>query len=368
MSPALDATERLLARLSRVRPEPEVAASDLAGVDLERLAILAARLANFRLVASRLIAPGLPVPGGIRDRVARNLAWAELKERLGLADVAGLATDLGRSGEPLLLLKGAAFTRFIYPRPAIRSFTDLDVLVRKEALPEAVLALGRLGYEKSHEIEGSIDFVRPVGESGVRLGIELHTSLVHHHEYPYYREELALDERRLLSRAEERLLDGVPVLVLRASDELLYSILHFFFHHDLRGLKYHSDLNALLTDERRALDFEEAIAVATEARGEVAVGLALLVHTHLFGADSVPAGLLERLAPRGLRRWAKVLVAPGLAGPVGLALRRLFPGKRYLMWHYGLAPEGWSRGYHLRYPAFVLGNGLRRTFSRSRAA
>lgn len=383
-SAPLDPTERLLLRLTRVRPEPSLTAADLAGADLVRLVELAARLGSFNLVGRRLVATEAVALGPeLRARIERHLAFADLRERLAFADLAELARDFDRRGEPLVLLKGGAYTRFIYPRRGLRRFGDLDLLLRPDALPVAVEFLVRLGYRVTSSIAGSIDLHRPLGGGNLGVALELTTDLVHQHEYPYYRRDLTVDEEDLIARSERRDLDGVPIRVLRAEDELLYSVIHFFFHHDLAGLKYQADLNALLTDPVRPIDVDRAIATARAARAGHAVGLTLLIHEAAFGPGAVPAPLLGGLAPRGARRAAlervlpplgrlplepggvathpfKVLAAPGVAGPLALGLRWFFPGKRFLMSFYRLDPGGWRPGYHLRYPAEILRKGLRR--------
>lgn len=364
-------------RLSRVRPEPEIRAEDWVGVDLERFLFLAVRLGNFNLIAHRLLAAKLDLPSAVRDRIERNLEHAAVRERLGLADARDLAATLSARDESVLLLKGGALTRWVYPRPGLRSFSDIDLLVREGAIEPAIAAATALGYRVVHRIEGSVEMMRAFG--GVKLALELHTHLVHHHEYPYYRGQLGIDEDDLLSRSERRFLDRVAIGVLGGAEELVYSVIHFFFHHDLAGLKYHSDLSAILTDPNRPADAAAIIAAARRMRAEWAVGLALEVQAALFGDDAVPSDLRRALFPRGIRGWAlrkllppyselalregrvaghpvKALVAPGLLGPLLLAFRWFFPGRRYLMSWYQLEEFGWRPGYHLRY---ALAVGLR---------
>ena len=94
------------------------------------------------------------------DRNAYNLAlvwvgfqlvYALLVLGLMLSSEQGAAT--ARSlGAPVVwgaLLKGGAYTRFIYPGPGLRRFNDLDLLLRPQALAKARAALERMGYAVS---------------------------------------------------------------------------------------------------------------------------------------------------------------------------------------------------------------------------
>lgn len=372
----LSREERLLLRLARVRPEPQPEPHELDGIDAKRFLFLAARLGNFALLAKRFLKLATDLDDELRARTESNLAYYRVREGFALADLKELTARLAASGAPLVLLKGAAYNRFIYPRGGLRNYQDIDVLLDAAAVAKAREILRAMGYAEQQSIEGSVDMVKHLGGRMPSLLIELHTQLVHHHEYPYYRAELALDEGRLMERSEERLVDDTAVRILHPADELFYSVVHFFFHHDFAGLKYHSDVNALLTDPARPLDLDEAVTMARAARAGYAVGLTLLVQRAIFGADAVPERLVRELAPRGLRckalraclppperaalgegrvagHPAKVLTAPGLLAPLGLGLRWLFPGRRFLMDFYEVGADGWRSRYHLRYAGAI---------------
>lgn len=63
-----------------------------------------------------------------------------------LANVVGL---LAEDGVPSRVLKGAAVAGLDYARPAVRSYADLDVLVRADDFDAAVAALSRAGYSRT---------------------------------------------------------------------------------------------------------------------------------------------------------------------------------------------------------------------------
>lgn len=88
--------------------------------------------------------PGLP------RRLARESSRARERDRpLALAfEAAGehVLDALAAAGLSALALKGAPLARTLYGDPALRSSTDIDVLVRPEELSAAIVAARALGY------------------------------------------------------------------------------------------------------------------------------------------------------------------------------------------------------------------------------
>jgi len=86
---------------------------------------------------------------------------------------------------PFAVIKGPAFADRLYADPALRPFTDLDLLVRGESRDDAAAALRTLGYRlvdqwgRKHDAEYGEQTWR-VGRSAVPAGgaVELHWNLV----------------------------------------------------------------------------------------------------------------------------------------------------------------------------------------------
>lgn len=88
------------------------------------------------------------------DRASRDAARAEFAQR-ARARTLGAAVDavtvevvhaLQAGGIRTILLKGAAFARWLYADGAPRAYVDVDLLVREDAVREAEECLRRLGY------------------------------------------------------------------------------------------------------------------------------------------------------------------------------------------------------------------------------
>lgn len=180
--------------------------------------------------------------------------------------LAGLAA----ADVPCLLLKGVALGRLVYPSPAERPVSDLDLLVPRERLTQAAAVLTGLGYRlHSPSPQGRLgqSFYRYRAElpavgtllENQGLLVELHWSLA---ELPYYMDRIDMAE--VWENAGP--LDGRRTTVrdsLQAPDPavlLLHACAHLALHHsrDLR-LIWLVDLDRLA---RSDLDWERVIALA----------------------------------------------------------------------------------------------------------
>ena len=123
-----------------------------------------------------------PVPVGrqllglyLRHRDANEIRLRALDE---------IVAAMGAAGVPVLLLKGAALARRVYPEPGLRPMGDMDLLVPGEALPLATETLHRLGFRNlaaadppgwQAEHRHAPALFR--GVEGLLVQVELHTDL-----------------------------------------------------------------------------------------------------------------------------------------------------------------------------------------------
>lgn len=171
--------------LALADPAPDRAVPDApAGLDPERLVALADRHGVLPAVARRLrlLAGGEPAVAAAlalaEERLVGGLAFA-LRIRMQLAPI---AAALVGAGLPALVVKGPEFADRLYAEPALRPFTDLDLLLPREALREAGGALARLGYrrcaERPAKYRGDYGEESWVLEEPGTGAVELHWNLV----------------------------------------------------------------------------------------------------------------------------------------------------------------------------------------------
>ncbi len=238
--------------------------------------------------------------------------------------LAALLAGAAAAGLDLLVLKGAALAETLYPRPGMRPFGDLDVLVRPDDAPRARLLLERLGYSVAPAVWDALlqgadtqaNFFRHT-ERGVVV-VELHTDLLSN---AFFRGHVALDPDGLWSRARPARLAGTDARVLGPEDQLLHLCLHlaghyFFAPHSLRDI----DLQC----RRVPLDWPRFIQLA-EAAHAAPVSFAALSAASTVLQTPLPVSVLPALAPkRGAARLASLAAARAAdTSPSGAATERL---------------------------------------------
>ena len=107
------------------------------------------------------------------------MAWCLLIER----KLVGLVESFELEGIEYAVLKGASIAHRSYPEPCLRSFCDLDLLVRTEDYEDACALLERLGHRR-HRPEPRPGFEVRFGKASVHehpsdgIEVDLHRTLV----------------------------------------------------------------------------------------------------------------------------------------------------------------------------------------------
>jgi hypothetical protein len=275
----------------------------------------------------------LPILGGrLVEAIAAPPRLAELVgDARRVATLRGMAFDahttrvvraIDGAGIPVLRLKGTALSARLYGDPGFRQSNDVDVLVPRERLADAVAALSPLGYE-----------CEPGPELPVLHHVLTHPEPAHpdvdlHWRIHWYEEAFSA---RLLERSEpgaggERVADP--------ADELV-ALLLFYARDGLSGLRFPTDIGAFGDVLGAAVDRAEVGRVFA-AYPEVAVpARAALRAAARLGADGVvPAGALSR------RQGLAVRIAdPALAADVDQLVANVHLVDGLLM------PRGELRGF-----------------------
>ena len=230
-----------------------------------------------------------------REAVAFALYHQEALEELA-------AAFEGR-GVPLVLLKGEALSRSLYPQVGLRPYYhDIDLLIPHDSYETAKAILMGLGFRLRRPYEeaekrrlfGEIEFDR---EGMRRLTVDLHwdTLMASWEPHSLFREEetwAARDQIRLGDRA---------LSVLGGEILLLYLCVHFAFHHVFDGLIYLCDLFLLLRRDGDRTDWDRLLAMATRS-GSRHVLYYSLFFAKLLMAAPVPSRVLDGLKPSAPNR------------------------------------------------------------------
>jgi hypothetical protein len=199
----------------------------------------------------------------------RALAGVLALERLLL----GVLDALERRGIAVRVLKGTAIGHLDYPDPALRTFGDVDLLVRPESFDAAVAALSDAGHRRRYpQPRPGFDSRFSKGTSFVTVDgfeIDLHRTFT----MGPFGLRLALD--RLWERSTEFDLGGRAVSALGAEERFLHACYHATLGEVRPRLMPLRDTAQLLLE--RDLDLDRVRMLMAESSGEPVVSRA--VHT-----------------------------------------------------------------------------------------
>ena len=204
----------------------------------------------------------------------------------------------------MVVIKGPALSVRCYGDPALRQYTDLDLVVRTKDIQRSTEIMLQLGYEAriplraitNGKIPGEYVFRRP----DTRLLVEFHTE----HTFRYHPRRLPLE--RVLARKTWVSVDHRQVPALSIEDELVLICIHAAKHLWER-LAWVADVAALVANNPR-LSWNKAISAAEEVGAErmlrVGLGLAATMLALPLSreieayvtSDSIAVRLVERIA------------------------------------------------------------------------
>jgi len=305
--------------------------------------------------------------------VARHLfRERELEQVLEVLDGAGV---------PIVLLKGTAWARTVYPDPVLRTMGDLDLWLPRHSLDEARNALGKLGYVAhskddrplalQDEYLGETQLLSDKPGSGL---VELHWNV-----FPgeWLRHAAQIDESPVWERCVP--IDGTKARQLASEDAVLNACLHLVVNHQMGGVVLRPLLDLEQLYRELPIDWSIVLQRARDWRVTTATWLLLDLWAKLFDRkDDIPLSelcpssfrqrILQRLIPvqllmegKTLRRgWERriflLFLVDRPADAVRLLWRAFFPERQWITLLYGLegAPTWRIRLQQLYHPFRVL--------------
>ncbi|HET7461742.1 MAG TPA: nucleotidyltransferase family protein [Longimicrobium sp.] len=303
--PALSPEARLLLRAASGGDVDEALVSD---VDGTRLLALAERHRMIPLLHRHLRGAALP-PSAAAELRARNAAEAHRALRLA-GEARRLLDALSGDGIEALVYKGPALAVQAYGDLALRSFIDLDLLVRPADVPRAIGVLAGAGYAAALEMSPAqercfrrIDGDYPLVHRETGTLVELHARV------SSLRFAMPIDTGALMRRSRLVAVGGGAVRTLGDDDLLLVLLVHGAKHRWKR-LEWLAAVAALLRAGRG--DVATVLARATELHARRTVLLGLHLTQTLLGAP-LSAAVEREIAADG-----------GVAALAGGAAARLF--------------------------------------------
>lgn len=279
----------------------------------------------------------------LRDTYLRS----RMAARLGYDALGELLEAFARRKIAVLVLKGAALSPLLYPEPGLRTFGDIDLLIRRDDLAAAQQIMEGAGYRilsERHEgfSEQFLKSLNYVHGERVGLAVELHWHLF----VPvYYRRRLAPElfwEHPMACAPGTR-----NMFTLAPTPQLLYLCAHARLNHTRLRLIWLYDIALLLERYGGEIDWDEFVRVAQALELAPAAAQILEWATEWWGTavPDEPLALLRGTPSRTAARlvyalvtspqpearvFADVFYQTGLRNKLTYAVQLLLPSRAYM--------------------------------------
>lgn len=310
------------------------------------------------VVSKRLKELGdLGMPPAAREKFQEVMRRQQLFSLSMIAELFRIMDAYRSAGIETILVKGPVVSLLAYGDPAVRSYVDLDLLVRDSAILPACRILTALGFEadvpEAAILAGKIPGEYLFRRAGAQQIVELHTEKT----FRYYPRPMRIED--LFTRQRRVALEGREVPALCLEDELVLNCIHGAKHFWER-LMWPADIAAIVAGHPE-IAWERVSEAASEVGAERMVHVGLRLAESLMGvpvpaematitkADDVARDLVRQVEgwlptagyePPPLRRRAMFRLKMGGGGASGAAyLARL-----------SLSPtqEDWAEGREAR--------------------
>lgn len=250
---------------------------DLAG-DHRVLGVLAARLKETGFAGT---------PAHAREKLHNRMRAQQLFSLSMTAELFRILEQFEQAGIESLLVKGPLVSLLAYGDPAVRSYVDLDLIVRHQTVLKASQIMTGLGFDADVPEEairaGKIPGEYLFGRTGTRQLVELHTERT----FRYYPRPMRIAD--LYARQRRVLLDGKEIPTLSLEDEFVLNCIHGAKHFWER-LMWSADIGAMVV-RCPEIAWERTRQAASDVGAERMLRVALLLAESLLGV-SMPTAMV----------------------------------------------------------------------------
>jgi hypothetical protein len=270
-----------------------------------------------------------------------------------------LARLFSQADIPVVVLKGACFALTIYPDIGLRPMGDLDLLVPKDKLAEAVEIAKSLGYadtlpEASPGLNDLLSHHACLQKSGPQsLTLEIHDSLVSDKSFVYsVPVDWFWEQTELLAGDSQTRFENLRMLTPAA--QVLYAASHAMLQHGGKNapLRWFYDLDRLICVYAARMDWDLLLAQARTFEWGSALDAALSQTVTYFNTP-IPEQVRASLSEQSDRHQALValmkiqpathileerqkLLSLNWYGCFRLILALILPAPAYMRWRYQL--------------------------------
>ena len=288
-------------------------------------------LVNQRLLA---IKGEIDIPARVLDAWHQEVLTSATRNMLMLHEAKLILSALRAQTLEVIALKGLFLVEHVYSNISLRAFSDLDLMVSRNAIDQAIACLEGLGYAvetyyDSGDVNCDIKHVPPMSKPGGPY-VEIHWTILEEDE-PFTIDAMGLWQRSVLARVA-----GVDILALGVEDLLLHLCTHLGYQHHLNiGLRGLYDIALVLDHYQGQVDWQKLITIARQWGVERVVWLVFKLAGELLGAE-VPQDVYEQLVvgnvPPDILSGARLQLLAGEGQPVQMTpdLAKLARSKGFL--------------------------------------
>ena len=242
-------------------------------------------------------------PPEFRQWVHQACRFNAIRMALMYRNIGQVLAQLTTSGLDYMVIKGPAVAHTVYPHPTLRSFNDLDLVVRERDWAAMHRLLVEMGFRPEKDVPQPPPKLIPQAilhefkywHPDTRLPIEVHyddillAGLASRDVEGFWQRAILVDVK------------GVPVKTLSLEDQLIHLCVHAQ-HHGYARLHCFSDIAFIVRDHAAQLDWERVLETVRIEEAQVGVYYCLFFLQRLLGVG-VPGDVLSSLRPDGFRRW-----------------------------------------------------------------
>lgn len=337
------------------------------------------------------------LPPQVEADLRRAYHYTATRNHLLLSELRLALERLAQERLPCIVLKGPALLETVYGNLALRPMDDLDLLVRREDVPQAITLFSALGYTPAAEARpgATLNYshaqllrknVTPSWRSGqalsevngpraITLPLEIHWRLL---ESPSY--DPRLDMSWFWQSTKSVMIDGHSALIFAPSAQLFHLCIHLWLHHHGEGMLRWFDIASLIRTHQPQIDWEQLLEQAQACHlllplqhtlpritteWGVPIPNEVIQKLQTLKASAIEARLFSRLAPpnHSVLRSLVIELAnlPTWSQRLQFTRNSIFPSPEYMQRRYQIS-EIWLPFY---YP-YRWWLGLRSAYYRER--
>lgn len=242
-------------------------------------------------------------------KLLQRLYWRDtIRSRLRTDQLHQVLQALRRERILPVVIKGAALAYTVYPDPACRPMSDIDLWIRPQEMAPARNALERIGYQHHVKDAGGVEYnLRYCGEiqmvpspakdaRGVDL-VELHSTL-----FPgeWLRCTARIEEQEIRDRIVAQHRDAQTIFYLAPEDELIQVAVHAAVNHQMSSPWLRTLADIVLLARKQSIHWDTLVSRCRDWQVAGPVGLVLKMAVEMAGLEEAAAAA-SRLLPPGLR-------------------------------------------------------------------